>query len=65
MLGRVSTLALVAGLAVAAPAVAAPSQAQVAAAAKAVQPKVIAWRRDIHEHPRFARTSARPAWSGS
>lgn len=59
MLGRVSTLALVAGLAVAAPAVAAPSQAQVAAAAKAIQPKVIAWRRDIHEHPELGNQEVR------
>jgi len=59
MFGRVSTLALVAGLAVVAPAMAAPSQAQVAAAAKAAQPKVIAWRRDIHEHPELGNQEVR------
>lgn len=59
MLGRISTLALVAGLAVGAPALAAPSASQVAAAAKAVQPKVVAWRRDIHEHPELGNQEVR------
>lgn len=59
MLGRISTLALVAGLALGAPVLAAPTTTQVAAAAKAVQPKVIAWRRDIHEHPELGNQEVR------
>ena len=59
MIGRISTLALVAGLAFGAPAMAAPTAAQVAAAAKAVQPKVVAWRRDIHEHPELGNQEVR------
>lgn len=59
MLGRISTLALVAGLAGGAPALAAPTAVQVAAAAKAVQPKVVAWRRDIHEHPELGNQEVR------
>lgn len=59
MIGRISTLALAAGLAFCAPAMAAPTPAQVAAAAKAVQPKVVAWRRDIHEHPELGNQEVR------
>ena len=59
MIGRISTLALVAGLAFGAPAMAAPTAAQVAAAAEAVQPKVVAWRRDIHEHPELGNQEVR------
>lgn len=61
MIGRISTLALAAGLALGAPAMAAPTPAQVAAAAKAVQPKVVAWRRDIHEHPELGNQEVRTA----
>ncbi len=61
MIGRVSTLALVAGLAMSAPAMAAPSAAKVQAAAKAVQPKVVAWRRDIHENPELGNQEVRTA----
>lgn len=61
MIGRISTLALVAGLAMSAPAVAAPSAAKVEAAAKAVQPKVVAWRRDIHENPELGNQEVRTA----
>lgn len=61
MIGRISTLALVAGLAFSAPATAAPTAAQVAVAAKAVQPKVVAWRRDIHEHPELGNQEVRTA----
>lgn len=61
MFGRISTLALVAGLALGAPAVAAPSTAKVEAAVKAVQPKVIAWRRDIHQHPELGNQEVRTA----
>jgi len=61
MFGRISTLALAAGLTFGAPAMAAPSQAQVAAAAKAVQPKVVAWRRDVHEHPELGNQEVRTA----
>jgi hypothetical protein len=35
--------------------------AQVEAAAKAVQPKVVAWRRDIHEHPELGNQEVRTA----
>ena len=61
MIRRISTLALAAGLAFGAPAVAAPSAAKIEAAAKAVQPKVIAWRRDIHEHPELGNQEVRTA----
>lgn len=61
MLGRVSTLAITASLAFGAPVLAAPSAAKVEAAAKAVQPKVIAWRRDIHEHPELGNQEVRTA----
>jgi amidohydrolase len=61
MIGRISTLALVAGLAMGAPAMAAPSAAKVQAAAKAVQPKVVAWRRDIHENPELGNQEVRTA----
>jgi amidohydrolase len=60
MFARVSTLALAIALA-GAPAFAAPSTAQVAAAAKAVQPKVVAWRRDIHQHPELGNQEVRTA----
>ena len=30
-------------------------------AAKAVQPKVVAWRRDIHEHPELGNSEVRTA----
>lgn len=61
MIGRVSTLALIAGLAMGAPAMAAPSAAKVEAAAKAVQPKVVAWRRDIHQNPELGNQEVRTA----
>ena len=61
MLGRVSTLAIMAGLAFGAPALAAPSAAKIEAAAKAVQPQVIAWRRDFHEHPELGNQEVRTA----
>ena len=50
-----AALALVAALALAAPALAQPAKsataAEIDARAKAIEPKLIAWRRDIHEHP--------------
>ncbi|MDB5457762.1 MAG: amidohydrolase, partial [Caulobacter sp.] len=62
MLRLVSTAALMtATLGLAAPAGAATNVAQVAAAAKAVQPKVVAWRRDIHEHPELGNQEVRTA----
>ncbi|OYW28830.1 MAG: N-acyl-L-amino acid amidohydrolase [Caulobacter sp. 12-67-6] len=61
MSGRVSTLAIMAGLAFGAPALAAPSAAQIEAAAKAVQPRVVAWRRDIHQHPELGNQEVRTA----
>lgn len=60
MFARVSGLAAAAAL-LAGPALAAPSTAQVAAAAKVVQPKVVAWRRDIHEHPELGNQEVRTA----
>ena len=59
MIGRVSALAMMAGLVFGAPAMAAPSTAKIEAAVKAVQPKVIAWRRDIHEHPELGNQEVR------
>ncbi|ALL13710.1 amidohydrolase [Caulobacter henricii] len=61
MLGRISTLAILAGLAYGAPALAAPSAAKVEAAAKAAQPKVIAWRRDLHQNPELGNQEVRTA----
>lgn len=58
---KVSVLALMAASAVAAPAFAAPSAAKVEAAAKAAQPKVVAWRRDVHEHPELGNQEVRTA----
>ncbi|PVM82536.1 amidohydrolase [Caulobacter radicis] len=40
---------------------AAPSAAKVEAAAKAAQPKVVAWRRDVHEHPELGNQEVRTA----
>ncbi len=61
MFGRVSTLAIMTGLAFGAPALAAPSAAKIEAAARAVQPKVVAWRRDFHEHPELGNQEVRTA----
>ena len=38
-----------------------PYDATVFAAAKALQPKVVAWRRDIHEHPELSNREVRTA----
>lgn len=38
-----------------------PHQAAVFAAAEAVQPKVVAWRRDIHQHPELGNREVRTA----
>ena len=38
-----------------------PQQEAVFAAAKALQPKVVAWRRDIHEHPELGNREIRTA----
>jgi amidohydrolase len=43
------------------PAPAAPDQAQVDALTRAIEPKVIAWRRDIHEHPELSNREVRTA----
>ncbi|PVM91369.1 amidohydrolase [Caulobacter endophyticus] len=40
---------------------AAPAAAKVEAAAKAAQPKVVAWRRDVHEHPELGNQEVRTA----
>ena len=58
---KVSVLALMAASAVSVPAFAAPSPAKVEAAAKAAQPKVVAWRRDVHEHPELGNQEVRTA----
>ncbi|KSB89526.1 N-acyl-L-amino acid amidohydrolase [Caulobacter vibrioides] len=47
--------------AVSLPALAAPAAAKVEAAAKAAQPKVVAWRRDVHEHPELGNQEVRTA----
>jgi len=48
-------------LAMATPAAAQSFDAAVFAKAKAVQPKVVAWRRDIHEHPELGNNEVRTA----
>lgn len=48
-------------LSMAAPAAAQSFDAAVFAKAKAVQPKVVAWRRDIHEHPELSNSEVRTA----
>nr|WP_205691799.1 amidohydrolase [Caulobacter sp. 602-2] len=58
---KVSVLALMAASAMSVPALAAPAAAKVEAAAKAAQPKVVAWRRDVHEHPELGNQEVRTA----
>ncbi|WP_408608595.1 amidohydrolase [Caulobacter endophyticus] len=58
---KVSVLSLMAATAFSAPALAAPAAAKVEAAAKAAQPKVVAWRRDVHEHPELGNQEVRTA----
>lgn len=48
-------------LSMAAPAAAQSFDAAVFAKAKAVQPKVVEWRRDIHEHPELSNSEVRTA----
>ncbi|MBU1377752.1 MAG: amidohydrolase [Alphaproteobacteria bacterium] len=48
-------------LAIATPAAAQSFDAAVFAKAKAVQPKVVEWRRDIHEHPELSNSEVRTA----
>ena len=43
------------------PAGAAVDRAEVDALSAGVEPKVIAWRRDIHEHPEFSNRETRTA----
>jgi amidohydrolase len=54
-------LAAAAALSLAAPAAAQTFDSAVFAKAKAVQPKVVAWRRDIHEHPELGNNEVRTA----
>nr|WP_199229180.1 amidohydrolase [Caulobacter endophyticus] len=61
MRAKVSVLSLMAATAFSAPALAAPAAAKVEAAAKAAQPKVVAWRRDVHEHPELGNQEVRTA----
>jgi amidohydrolase len=56
-----TTGALAAALVGAAPAVAATDQARVDALTSAIEPKVVAWRRDIHEHPELSNREVRTA----
>ena len=58
---RVSTAVLALALSVGGSALAAPSAARIEQAAKAVQPKVVAWRRDIHQHPELGNQEVRTA----
>ncbi|WP_431307673.1 amidohydrolase [Caulobacter endophyticus] len=58
---KVSVLALMAASAISVPALAAPSAAKVESAAKAAQPKAVAWRRDVHEHPELGNQEVRTA----
>lgn len=65
MLKGVAGVAL--ALVMAAPVAAQSFDAAVFAKAKAVQPKVVAWRRDIHEHPELGNSEVRTgtSWSPS
>ena len=54
-------IAAVSALALATPAAAQTFDAQVFAAAKAVQPKVVTWRREVHEHPELGNNEVRTA----
>jgi amidohydrolase len=56
--GLVAALSLSSGAALAA---GSSSSSAVFAAAKAVQPRVVAWRRDIHEHPELGNREVRTA----
>ena len=56
----VATLAAAAPLAAQAPA-AGPLDAEIGRAVTAVMPKVVAWRRDIHEHPELGNRETRTA----
>lgn len=61
-MNRVSRLVLLLASATAvAPAVAQDSKGALGAALEAVEPKVIAWRRDIHEHPELSNREFRTA----
>ncbi|WP_147653242.1 amidohydrolase [Vulcaniibacterium gelatinicum] len=58
---RLSSLPLLLALAAAPLSAAEPSGPDVAAAAQALQPKVLAWRRDIHQHPELGNREVRTA----
>jgi len=58
---RASVIAALMQLCAAAPAFAAISDAQLDAAARAVAPKVIEWRRDLHQHPELGNRETRTA----
>lgn len=58
---RASVIAALMQLCAAAPAFAAISDAQLDAAARAVAPKVIDWRRDLHQHPELGNRETRTA----
>ncbi|MEW5687731.1 MAG: amidohydrolase [Pseudomonadota bacterium] len=54
-------IAAVSALALGSPAAAQSFDAQVFAGAKKIQPKVVEWRRDIHEHPELGNNEVRTA----
>ena len=61
---RFSPLAVMLATALAAPAFAQDAttqRAEVASAAQSLQPKVLAWRRDIHQHPELGNRETRTA----
>ena len=59
--GAAMALALTAGVPARAQEAAGPYDAAVFAAAQKVQPKVVAWRRDIHQHPELGNQEVRTA----
>jgi amidohydrolase len=61
MSSRRTSFAIAAAIAFAAPVLADISGEQIAAAVKTVEPKVIQWRRDLHEHPELSNREVRTA----
>ena len=60
-MGKGTWLAVAAVLSMATPSMAQTFDKAVFAAAKKVQPKVVEWRRDIHEHPELGNSEVRTA----
>ncbi|MFT4254087.1 MAG: amidohydrolase [Caulobacter sp.] len=61
MVSVLALAAMAAGPALAAPQASKGEAAKVEAAAKAAQPQVVAWRRDVHEHPELGNQEVRTA----